>query len=178
MTYVFLDLTFFAAFDNEVGLSFHNFLFQASANLLIRNKQENAWVFHPELIHIFLLCRNVPLARTNGSKISFGDILRIERHTFQVSFEPVETKVAFRILCGINVVSRVFVDNENDAIVNDEDVNNDVDMADQPDAADKELQALLDECESANAESKPGTTADHRGNTPNSNCDDRVIDLE
>ena len=79
------------------------------------------WVFHSELIHIFLLCRNVPLVKTNGSRVSFGDFRRIERHSFDVSFEPIETKVAYRILCGVDVVSRPRVVNGGDTVVNNDD---------------------------------------------------------
>ena len=88
--------------------------------MLCRNKRDDAWVFGSELIHVFLLCRNVPLTRKNGSSISFGDIIRIERHSFKVSFEPIETKIAYRIICGVDVIIRPRKNDESDTVVNDE----------------------------------------------------------
>ena len=59
------------------------------------------------------------MVKKNGSRVVFGDIFRIERHTFNVSFEPTETKVAFRILCGQDVVLKPREVDGTDTVLND-----------------------------------------------------------
>ena len=88
--------------------------------MLIRNKRDDAWVFHSELIHVFLLCRNFPLSRKNGSSVSFGDIFRIERHCFKVAFDPQESKVGYRVICGSNVIMKPRKNDGSDTIIIDE----------------------------------------------------------
>ena len=87
---------------------------------MIRNRRDDAWVFHSDLIRVFLFCRNVPLVKKIGSKISFGDIFRIERHSFKVAFEPVETKVAYRVICGGDVKLRPREVDGSDTVINDD----------------------------------------------------------
>ena len=73
---------------------------------------------------MFLFSRNVPLIKQNGSRVAFGDIFRIERHTFKVAFDPVETVVGFRIICGKDVKLRPRASDGSDAIaVDDADAN-------------------------------------------------------
>ena len=69
---------------------------------------------------MFLFCRNIPLVRRNGSRVAYGDIFRIERHTFKVTFDPVETKVAFRIICGSDVKLRPRAVDGSDTIATDD----------------------------------------------------------
>ena len=38
--------------------------------------------------------------------MAYGDIFRIERHTVKIAFDPVETKVVYRIICGSDVKIR------------------------------------------------------------------------
>ena len=52
--------------------------------------------------------------------MAFGDIFRIERHTFKVAFEPVETKVAYRIICGSDVKLRPRATDGSDTIATDD----------------------------------------------------------
>ena len=77
-------------------------------------------MFHNELIHIFLLCRNFPLAKKNGNRVAFGDILRIERHCFKVAFDPKESKIAYRLICGADVVMKPRAVNGTDTIIIDD----------------------------------------------------------
>ena len=88
--------------------------------MVIRNRRDDAWIFHSDLTRIFLFCRNIPLQKKNGSKISFGDIFRIERHSFKVNFEPVETKIAYRVICGRDVQLRPRKTDGSDMILNDD----------------------------------------------------------
>ena len=137
---------------------------------MIRNKRDDAWVFHNELIHIFLLCRNFPLAKKNGNRVAFGDILRIERHCFKVAFDPKESKIAYRLICGADVVMKPRSVNGTDTIVIDDAVSkdnsadggvaernceNDVPMdGDESLLADEELDAVLAEANVSRAASE------------------------
>ena len=89
--------------------------------------------------------------RSNGSAITFGNIFRIERHSFKVAFEPEETKIAYRVICGCDVVMKPREKDGSDTVINDEGdgavandaVGNSTLVGDSSIAEDPELNELL-----------------------------------